>query len=62
MLLVDAVARRYGVLPHQVLDLDAWQLGLAVLCLDQHHATRTQMCERIVGNKGMVFPAVLIGE
>ena len=59
---MDAVARRYGKWPHEVLDLDAWQLGLAVLCRDQHDATRAQLVQRIVSNKGMVFPAVLVGE
>ena len=62
VLLVDALARRYGPWPHEVLDLDAYQIGLACLCLEQHDATRAQACKRIVDHKGMVFPALILGD
>ena len=62
LLLVDALARRAGKWPHEVLELDAWQLGLAILCLEQHDATRAQAVKRIIDGKGMVFPTVGVGD
>ena len=62
VLRVDALARRYGHWPHEVLDLDAYQMGLACLCLEQHDATRAQAVKRIIDGKGMVFPTVGVGD
>ena len=60
LLVIDAVARRYGILPHEVLELDAWQLGLAVECYRQSDATAAQLQERINNQGGMVFPVVVL--
>jgi len=60
LLVIDAIARRYGILPHEVLELDAWQLGLAVECYRQADATAAQLQERINQQGGMVFPVVML--
>jgi len=48
------------MLPHQVLDLDPWQLSLALECAQQADATSGQMVDRITNNGGMVFPVVVL--
>lgn len=44
MLALDAVARRYGKLPHEVEQLTPYQLGLAFLCIER----RRESAERHV--------------
>jgi len=56
--MVDAVAKRYGCLPHEVLDLSAWQLSLAVECWRAANATEAHRLGRM---DGMVFPVVIVG-
>ncbi len=61
MLLIDQIGRRYGRLPSEVLDLDPWELGLAIQCVQQADATSAQMVDRIRSSKGgMVFPVVVV--
>jgi hypothetical protein len=48
------------MLPHQVLDLDPWQLSLALECAQQADSTSGQMVDRITNNGGMVFPVVVL--
>jgi len=55
--MLDAIARRYGLLPHQVLELSPWELTLAAECLRQADATQAQAVERA----GMVIPVVVLG-
>ena len=55
MLLVDALAKRYGKWPHEVLALDPEQLGYALACAQQADATRSQMVERV-----HPFPVVIV--
>jgi hypothetical protein len=44
-----------------VLDLDPWELGLAIQCVQQADATSAQMVDRIRSSKGgMVFPVVVV--
>lgn len=58
---LDALGRRYGRLPHEVLDLDPWQLGLALQCHQQADADSAHMLNRINNTKGgMVFPVVVL--
>jgi len=58
--MLDAVARRYGCFPHEVLDLDPFELGLALECYRQADATSAQAIERISKRGGMVFPVVAV--
>jgi len=48
------------MLPHQVLDLDPWQLSLALECAQQADATAAQTTDRITNSGGMVFPVVVL--
>lgn len=57
MLTIDAIARRYGKLPHEVLDLDPWQLGLAFQCVQQAAASAAQTVQRMAqANQGGLVP------
>ena len=57
LLTIEAVARRYGVLPHQVLDLDPWALGLAFECVQQAAASAAQTVQRMqAASKGSMIP------
>ena len=62
LLQVDRIAKRYGVMPHDVLDLDPWEISLAIECANQADATSAQLIERIRNQSGgMVFPVVVVG-
>lgn len=56
MLSIDAIARRYGILPHQVLDLDPWEMGLARVCVQQAANTAAQTVERMSRQGGGLIP------
>lgn len=58
VLLVDALARRYGVPPHKVLEWDPWELTLNALVMEQAHATAAQKAEQIGRGGGFVFPTI----
>ena len=60
LLMLDALAKRYGCFPHEVLNLDPFELGLALECYRQQDATSAQAVERISKRGGMVFPVVPI--
>jgi hypothetical protein len=47
-------------MPHEVLTLDPWELGLALECLQQSDATAAQLQNRINQGGGMVFPVVVL--
>jgi hypothetical protein len=47
-------------MPHEVLTLDPWELGLALECLQQSDATAAQLQARINQAGGMVFPVVVL--
>lgn len=49
-------------MPHDVLDLDPWEISLAIECANQADATSAQLVERIRNQSGgMVFPVVVVG-
>ena len=57
LLTLDAIARRYGVLPHQVLELSPWDLGLAYQCVQQAAASAAQTVQRMQqGSQGGLVP------
>ena len=56
--MLDALARRYGCFPHEVLDLDPFELGLALEAYKQADATSSQQIQRISKKGGWVFPVV----
>ena len=59
-MLIDALARRYGRLPHEILDLDPYALGVAIVSYQAgKHAEASALREATRGN-GMVFPAVIL--
>lgn len=61
MLLVDAIARRYGKWPHEVLRLSPGELSIALSTLDAGDSAVAEMVGRISRTKGgMVFPVVTI--
>lgn len=55
-LIVDRIARRYGRLPHEVLDLTPYQLGIALVCVQA--ATEATATRARAG--GMVFPVLSV--
>jgi hypothetical protein len=59
-MIVDAVARRYGVLPHVLLELEPWQLSMAVAAWRTGEAASAEACKHIARD-GMVFPVVIVG-
>lgn len=60
--MVDKIARRYGVLPHEVLDLSPGALGLAAACVAIANEDKAITLERMNSGKGIVFPVAVVGE
>jgi len=60
LVLLDAVARRYGVPPHMVLEWNPYQLGLAVCCMKAHDGLAGSITKRL-NREGMpVFPVYIL--
>jgi hypothetical protein len=57
---IDQVAKRYGRLPHEILDLDVWELSIAVACLMQSDATAGQLMRRLNADNMPIFPVVVL--
>ena len=53
--MIDGLAKRYGRWPHEVLDLSAEELTLAVLCGE---VAASDLNKRLRRSKGMVFPTL----
>ncbi len=58
LLTIDAIARCYGRLPHEILELDPYELGIALLCYQTGVAQRASLASR---QGGPVFPVVVMG-
>jgi hypothetical protein len=60
LVLLDAVARRYSVPPHQVLEWTPYELGLAVACVKAHDELSGVLAKRL-NKEGMpVFPVMIL--
>ena len=54
--MIDRTARRYGKWPHQVLELDGFQQGLAALCMER---AGKRLGTQLRASKGAI-PAVAV--
>ena len=57
---IDQIAKRYGKLPSEVLELDVWEMSLAFACIQQADATAAQLMKRINADSMPVFPVVVL--
>ncbi len=55
---MDSLARRYGRMPHEILALDPFELGVAIVAYQ--HAKQHEA--HLIRRAGMVFPAVILSE
>ena len=60
LLLLDLLGQRYGRLPSELLELDAWELGLAIACAQQRESTSAQLMRRLNAEGMPVFPVVVL--
>ena len=60
LLILDTLARRYGRFPHEVLDLDLYEMGLALMCYQEADAASAQLMQRLNRDGMPVFPAVVL--
>ena len=60
LLIVDQVAKRYGKLPSEVLELDVWELSLCMACIMQSDATASVMMRRLNADNMPIFPVVVL--
>ena len=60
LLILDQVAKRYGLLPSDVLELDVWELSLCLACIMQSDATAAQLMKRLNKDSMPVFPVVVL--
>lgn len=61
LVLVDRIAKRYGRLPHEVMELSPYQFTVAALCVQQAADSAEQAIGRINRSGGMVFPVLDLG-
>lgn len=65
--MLDAIGHRYGMMPHEVLQLDAEDLSLAVACYHEHWSSRLDRIKQLgnVYKKALIpipVPVVVTGE
>ena len=60
LLVLDQVARRYGKLPHEILELPVWEMSLALACIMQSDATSAHLMKRLNADNMPVFPVVVL--
>ena len=60
LLVVDQLAKRYGRLPSEILELDIWEISLAMACLMQADATAGVLMKRLNADNMPVFPVVVL--
>ena len=61
MVLVDRLAKRYGVPPWQVLQWDPWQLGVSLAAMSEGLAAEMALAQATAGAEGgMLFPVVIL--
>lgn len=58
---VDAIARRYGVPPAEVLRWDPYDMTIAMICLQVAENNRAERLAQHNRAGGMVFPVMDIG-
>lgn len=62
LILLDTLARRYGVAPHLVLEWTPYELGLAVCCLKAADEMTGMLTKRL-NREGMpVFPVMVLSQ
>lgn len=57
---IDAIAHRYGILPHQVLELDPFQLALAGYCVSRVRDRQADVMRKAAKSLLGVVPAMTI--
>ena len=60
LIVLDKIARRYGVPPHQVLQWDPYELGLAVCCVKASEEVSKTITQRLNNESMPVFPVAII--
>jgi hypothetical protein len=62
MLTLDRMARRYGRLPHELAELDPFELSVCLACMLTGEAAQADEIQRVTRNpKAMVFPVIVVG-
>ena len=51
---------KLGKYPHEILELDPFEMGLLMLCYQQADSTSAQMIRRINNTGSPVFPVAII--
>ena len=60
LLLLDSLARRYGLAPHQVMEWSPYELGLAVCCLKATDSMVGVLTKRLNSEGMPVFPVMIL--
>ena len=60
LLVIDQVAKRYGKLPSEVMELDIWEMSLCLACIMQSDATAAHLMKRLNKDNMPVFPVVIV--
>ena len=60
LLIVDQIAKRYGKLPSEVLELDIWEMSLSMACIMQSDATAGALMRRLNADNMPIFPVIVL--
>ena len=60
LLIIHSLAKTYNRLPSEILDLDLYDLSLAVLCYQEADAASAALVKRLNSDGMPVFPAVIL--
>ena len=60
LLIVDQIAKRYGRLPSEVLEMDVWEMSFAVACLMEADQVAGGLMKRINKDGMPVFPVIVL--
>ena len=59
-MVIGTLAKRYGKWPHEVLDLDPYEIGLAMLVYKETEYQNTRQIDSMARNGAPIFPVVVL--
>ena len=63
-IVVDKIARRYGMSPADVIDMSSWEMTICLICIthaDKAKADKVQAARNSAGNKSLLpFPVPVL--
>ena len=58
--MLDQIGKRYGKTPAEVLEMDVWEMSLALACMMEVDALADQLIKKLNKDHMPVFPVVVL--